>query len=144
MPAGDPHPDRQRHGQPGHQPHQWLRLLRQVRHSTWTLTGDPVNSVSSWTITGGTLAISDNVFGASAPVSFSNATLATSGNVLLSEPLQFQGSSGISVASGSDLILASTLSGSGTFTKSGDGALILSGNGDGFAGSMILDAMTSN
>ncbi|WGD32252.1 autotransporter domain-containing protein [Ancylobacter sp. WKF20] len=111
--------------------------------STWTISGGlPVFSVSSWTLNGGTVSISGNVFGASAPILINGATLATTASFLLSEPIQLQGTAAFSPAAGTSLILSAELSGSSALTKLGGGTLILAGVNAGYAGPVTLAAGT--
>lgn len=111
-------------------------------NSTWTLTGLPIFSVDSWTLNGGMLSITSNVFGASTPLVFNGGGLETTATFVLSEPLNLQGAGTLSPASGTSLILSGELSGSGALTKDGGGALIISSESASYGGPVTIAAGT--
>lgn len=107
--------------------------------STWAITGGPIDNIDTWVVNGGTLSIAGNLSSNNAAITLTDATLEATADVVLDEEMQLSGASGISVASGAYLVAPSLMTGTGTFTKQGDGALFMSGDSSGYTGAVIIE-----
>lgn len=108
--------------------------------STWAITGGPIDNIDTWVVNGGALSISGNLSSNNAAITLTDATLEATADVVLDETMQLSGASGISVASGAYVVAPALMTGTGTFTKQGDGALFMSGNSSGYTGDVIIQA----
>lgn len=106
--------------------------------STWAITGGPIDSIGSWVLNGGTLSIAGNLSTTNATITLADATLEATADVVLDEEMQLSGASRISVASGAYLVAPSLMTGTGTLTKQGDGALFMSGDSSGYTGEVNI------
>ena len=107
---------------------------------TWTLTGSSDQSVTQWTISGGTLSVSRPVFGPSAGLTLSGGTLEITQTVPLSTAISVTADSSLSAADGATLTLNGALSGSGAITKSGAGTLSLRNANSSYTGAVTVSA----
>ncbi|WP_404924865.1 autotransporter-associated beta strand repeat-containing protein [Mesorhizobium sp. ORM16] len=102
---------------------------------TLVLTG--ANSYTGGTaINGGTLQVSAdaNLGDTAGGLSFDGGTLRTTDSFATSRAVNVMSSGTVSTAAATTLTLNSALSGSGAFTKAGDGTLVLASGGSAFAG----------
>ncbi|MGJ4998884.1 autotransporter domain-containing protein [Bradyrhizobium sp. HKCCYLS3077] len=96
------------------------------------------------TIKGGVLQVSaDNNLGAAgSAISFGGGALSTLSSFTSARGLAFTGAGAIDTAAGTVVGFDGVISGSGSFTKSGDGKLTLGGDGSGFSGATTVAAGT--
>jgi autotransporter-associated beta strand protein len=98
---------------------------------TWTLTGS-TSVLTSWTISAGTLAVSDNnsLGNAAAGLTFNGGTLQTSSaapTIAIDRAIDLQAGGG-TIETRADTILNGNISGAGSLTKTGISKLTLGGN----------------
>lgn len=110
---------------------------------TLVLTG--TNSYTGGTaINGGTLQVSAdaNLGDAAGGLSFDGGMLSTTNSFATSRAVNVMSSGTVSTAAATTLTLNDALTGSGAFTKSGDGTLVLTLGGSAFAGSSLVQQGT--
>ncbi|WP_018391691.1 autotransporter domain-containing protein [Ancylobacter sp. FA202] len=119
--------------------------LSKTGTSTWTLTGELVESALPWTIYQGTLSISEdvNLGGSVAGVTLSGGTLLATENIDFTHETTVSANGGtLSVVDGKTLTLMSSLDGSGALAKAGAGTLTLTAGNKGYAGAVTVSAGT--
>ncbi|WP_186291825.1 autotransporter domain-containing protein [Ancylobacter moscoviensis] len=119
------------------QQYQGFENFEKTGTSTWTLTGTTA-SVTSWTISQGTLSISSdaNLGAASGGLSFSGGVLENSSDFATARAITLQAGGG-TLQTDADLTVSGVISGAGALTKAGSGTLTLTGTNSYTGGTTI-------
>lgn len=107
---------------------------------TWTLTGAPAQALTPWTLSGGWLAIADDASLGDADVTltFNGGGLQLDADITSQRAMLLGKDGAIRTAQGTESVLQGAISGPGTLTKTGAGALILAAD-NAYFGSTIID-----
>lgn len=112
-----------------------FQTFEKIESSTWTLTGTTA-AVTPWTITQGTLQISDdnNLGALSGGVTLNGGTLASIGPLSSARTINL-GASGGTVRTDADMTFSGVFAGTGALAKTGSAKLIVTGDNSAFGGS---------
>ncbi len=116
-----------------------------VKTDAGTLVLGGTNSYTGGTlINGGTVQISSdaNLGAAAGTVTFDGGTLASTASLASARDFTVAGPGTFSTAGGTTLTLTGALSGTGDMTKTGAGTLVMTGNGSGYTGAVMVASGT--
>ncbi|MGN0834310.1 MAG: beta strand repeat-containing protein [Candidatus Spyradosoma sp.] len=112
-----------------------------ISAGTVSFTGGTITATGGISVTGGTLAVAEAAPLGTNVISLSGGTLQAGATLTLANAVNVSAASGIDT-NGNGLTLTGPLSGSGTLTKVGEGALTISGTSADFAGVVNVSAGT--